>query len=218
MTRKLTLMVAAVLVLGVVAPDICSATDPSLMGWWAFDGNALDSSGNGRHGTLIGTPQFVPGVFGEALEQDGDDYVIVEGYKGILGTNPFSIVAWIRTTNTAIGQITHWGTDNNGQRVEFRVNSNRLRISGGGGNVQGNTDLTDGEWHHVAVAVIENASASSGDVTFYVDGQEDTRESTASITWDIVANPTLDVTIGWRPTQQDRPFIGKRFRAIYRCR
>ena len=41
-----------------------------------------------------------------------------------------------------------------------------------------------------------------------MDGQEDTIASTASIRWDIVANPTLDVTIGWRPTQQDRPFIG----------
>ncbi len=52
-------MVAAVLVLGIVAPSICSATAPSLAGWWAFDGDATDSSGNGRHGTLIGTPQFV---------------------------------------------------------------------------------------------------------------------------------------------------------------
>ena len=180
MFRKLTCLIAFALVLAAVQPGMGADADPSLMGWWAFDGDALDSSGNGRHGTLVGTPQFVPGVFGEALEQDGDDYVIIEGYKGILGTNPFSIVAWIRTTNTAIGQITHWGTHVNGQRVEFRVNSNRLRISGGGGNVQGETDLTDGEWHHVAVTVIENASASSGDVTFYVDGQEDTIESTAA--------------------------------------
>jgi hypothetical protein len=208
MFRKLTSLIAFALVLAAVQPGMGADPDPSLMAWWAFDGDALDSSGNGRHGTFVGTPQFVPGVFGEALEQDGDDYVTIEGYKGILGTNPFSIVAWIRTTNTAIGQITHWGTHVNGQRVEFRVNSNRLRISGGGGNVQGATDLTDGEWHHVAVTVIENASASSGDVTFYVDGQEDTIASTASVTWDIVANPTLDVTIGWRPTQQDRPFLG----------
>ena len=186
MFGKTTCLVVLVLALGLEASAM--GADPSLQGWWAFDGNALDSSGNDRHGTLIGTPQFVPGAFGEALEQDGDDYVTIEGYKGILGTNPFSIVAWIRTTNTAIGQITHWGTDNDGQRVEFRVNSNRLRISGGGGNVQGDTDLTDGEWHHVAATVIENASASSGDVTFYVDGEDDTRASTAAITWNIVAN------------------------------
>ena len=209
MSKKLIYLVSFVLVLGIVLTSAANAADANLMGWWKFDGDALDSSGNERHGTLNGSPTFVPGVFGQALEcQANPDYVTIDGYKGILGTHAFSITAWVRTTNTAIGQILHWGTHSDGQRVEFRINSNRLRISGGGGNVQGNTVLTDGEWYHVAATVIENASASSGDVTFYVDGQEDTIASTASIRWDIVANPTLDVTIGWRPTQQDRPFIG----------
>ncbi|MBC8218130.1 MAG: hypothetical protein H8E73_06660, partial [Planctomycetes bacterium] len=208
MSGRLTYLVVFVLALGMAAPGMGADADPSLMGWWAFDGDALDSSGNDRHGTLIGTPQFVPGAFGEALELDGDDYVTIDGYKGILGTNPFSIVAWVRTTNTAIGQIVHWGPHVNGERVEFRINSNRLRISHGNGNVQGNADLTDGEWYHVAVTVIESASVSSGDVTFYVDGEDDTQVSSDPDTWNITANPTLDVTIGWRPTQQDRPFIG----------
>ena len=208
MSGKLTNLLALMMILAAIQPAMADDPDPSLQGWWAFDGNALDSSGNNRHGTLNGNPAFVPGVFGQALEMDGDDYVNIDGYKGILGTNPFSIVAWVRTTNTAIEQIVHWGTHAGEQRVEFRINSNRLRISHGSGNVQGDTDLTDGEWHHVAVTVIENATASSGDVTFYVDGEDDTRASSDPEGWNIVANPTLDVTIGWRPTQQDRPFIG----------
>jgi hypothetical protein len=92
--------------------------------------------------------------------------------------------------------------------VEFRINSNRLRISHGSGNVQGNTDLIDDQWHHLAVTVIDNATASSTDVKFYVDGEDDTMESTDPDGWDIVANDTLDVTIGYRPTRGDRPFIG----------
>ena len=208
MFRKLAYLVTLALLLAVVQPCAGADPDPSLEGWWPFDGDAVDVSGNGRHGTLVGTPGFVPGVFGEALEMDGDDYVTVDGYKGILGTNPFSITAWVRTTNTAIEQIVHWGAHVNEQRVEFRINTNTLRISHGAGNVQGNTDLIDGEWHHVAATVIENASASSGDVTFYVDGEDDTMVSSDPERWNIVANPTLDVTIGYRPTQQDRPFIG----------
>jgi hypothetical protein len=208
MLRKLTYLATFALMLAVVQPCMGADPDPSLEGWWTFDGHAIDVSGNDRHGTLVGTPSFGPGVFGESLELDGDDYVTVDGYKGILGTNPFSITAWVTTTNTAIEQIVHWGNHAGEQRVEFRINSNRLRVSHGSGNVQGNTDLTDGEWYHVAVTVIENASASSGDVTFYVDGEDDTRVSSDPESWNIVANPTLDVTIGWRPTQQDRPFIG----------
>ena len=207
MYKRLICLAVLVLVLSAAEPGM--GADVNLMGWWTFDGHALDTSGNDRHGTLHGSPQFVPGVFGEALElQDNPDYVTIDGYKGILGTNPFSIACWVRTTNTAIEQIVHWGAHAGGQRVEFRINSNRLRISHGNGNVQGNTDLTDGEWHHVAVTVIESATASSGDVLFYVDGQDDTMVSSDPDAWDIVANPTLDLTIGWRPTQQDRPFIG----------
>jgi hypothetical protein len=209
MSKKFVYLVCFVLVLSIALTSAANAADPNLMGWWKFDGDALDSSGNERHGTLNGSPTFGPGVFGQALEcQANPDYVTIDGYKGILGTHAFSITAWVKTTNTAIEQIVHWGAHADGQRVEFRINNNMLRISHGGGNVQGNTDLTDGEWYHVAVTVIDNATASSGDVTFYVDGQDDTIESTDPDGWDIVANATLDVTIGWRPTQQDRPFIG----------
>ncbi len=198
-----------VVVLCLILTSTANAADPNLVGWWKFDGDALDTSGNERHGTLNGTPQFGPGVYGEALEFDGDDYVTIDGYKGVLGTHAFSITAWVKTSNPAnIEQIVHWGADVGGQRVEFRINSNRLRISHGNGNVQGNTDLIDGEWHHVAVTVIDNATASSTDVKFYVDGQDDTMESTDQDGWDIVANDTLDVTMGYRPTRGDRPFIG----------
>ncbi len=182
--------------------------DPNLVGWWTFDGNALDSSGNGRDGLINGDPLFVAGVYGEALELDGDDYVTVGGYKGILGTHAFSIAAWIKTTNTAQQQITLWGADVSLQRVEFRLQANRLRISHGSGNVQGNSDLTDGEWHHVAATAVENATASSGDVTLYVDGSDDTRSSSDPDAFDVVANPELDLCIGYRHTRGDRPFIG----------
>ncbi len=210
MSKKLIYLVCFMFSLCLVLTGAANAADPNLMCWWTFDGNALDTSGNERHGTLNGSPTFGPGVFGQALEfQDNPDYVTIDGYKGVLGTHAFSITAWVKTANPAnIEQIVHWGAHVGGQRVEFRINSNRLRISHGDGNVQGNTDLIDGEWHHVAVTVIDNATASSGDVTFYVDGEDDTMESTDPDGWDIVANATLDVTIGWRPTQQDRPFIG----------
>ena len=210
MCRKLTYFAVLFLAFGLVTPSMGADPDAGLIGWWTFDGHALDVSGNDRHGTLHGSPQYGPGVFGEALEfQDNPDYVTIDGYKGVLGTSAFSIAAWVKTSNPAnIEQIVHWGADVNGQRVEFRINSNRLRISHGSGNIQGNTDLIDDQWHHVAVTVIDNATASSTDVKFYVDGEDDTMESTDPDGWDIIAHDTLDVTIGYRPTRSDRPFIG----------
>ena len=43
--------------------------DPSLMGWWTFDGDALDASGNGRDGLISGDPLFVTGVYDKAIDR-----------------------------------------------------------------------------------------------------------------------------------------------------
>ncbi len=204
--QKLAFLASSVLVLGLLLSTAVGA--PDLVGWWTFDdegtGTALDSSSYERHGSFGGSPQFVAGVLGDALEFDGDDYVTIDGYKGVLGTHAFSITGWIKTTNTATQEIVYWGTYSGGHRVEFRIDSNRLRISHGIGNAQGDTDVTDGEWHHVVVTLPENCRID--DVRFYVDGRDDTQPRSDPDVFDIVGG--WDVTIGWRPSQTDRPFIG----------
>ena len=204
MHKKLISLISIIFMLSVASPCI-GADDPSLMGWWTFDGHSNDVSGNDRHGTLNGDPQFVPGVFGPSIELDGDDYVTIDGYKGILGTNPLSIACWIRTTNTATQQIVLYGTDINGQRIEYRIESDELRLSNGNGNARSTTAVNDGEWHHIVVTLPENALID--DARFYLDGQPDTlTRSDADSLFNMVAD--WDVTIGYRPTRQDRPFIG----------
>ncbi|MHC4494915.1 MAG: LamG-like jellyroll fold domain-containing protein, partial [Planctomycetota bacterium] len=171
--------------------------DPNLVAWWKLDddgsGIVVDSSGSGHHGTLHGDPQYVAGFDGDALELDGiGDFVQMDGYKGVLGTNAFSITAWIRVGNN--GQMVSWGNTGTNRRVEFRVNGGRLRADTGGGNVQGDTNILDDEWHHVAVTVIADATLSSGDVTLYLDGQDDTRISSDTNVFDMTSN--FDVKIG----------------------
>jgi hypothetical protein len=51
MPTKLIFLVSFIFLLGVVSPGM-GDDDPSLMGWWTFDDNALDTSGNGRHGKI----------------------------------------------------------------------------------------------------------------------------------------------------------------------
>ncbi len=171
--------------------------DPDLVGWWKLDddgsGFVTDSSGYGHHGTLNGDPLWVAGYDGDALEFDNaGDFVSIDGYKGIMGTNPFTITAWIKTSIN--GQMISWGSTGTGQRIEFRVNSGRLRFDTSGGNVQGDTNVLDNEWHHVALTVTENATISSGDIIFYLDGQDDTRTSSDTDVLNITSN--FDVKIG----------------------
>ena len=51
----------------------------NLLVYYAFDGNANDSSGNGLNGQEIGAPIYVDGVENQAIQLNGiDDYVDVE--------------------------------------------------------------------------------------------------------------------------------------------
>ncbi|MCP4613538.1 MAG: LamG domain-containing protein [Planctomycetes bacterium] len=176
---------------------LTSIYDPDLVGWWKLDddgsGFLTDSSGYGNHGTINGDPLWVAGFDGDALEFDNaGDYISIDGYKGVTGTNPFTITAWIKTTTN--GQMISWGSGGTGQRVEFRINGGRLRCDSAGGNIQADTNVLDNQWHHVAVTVIENATLSSGDVTFYLDGQDDTRTSSDTDSFNITSS--YDVKIG----------------------
>jgi len=185
--------------------------DPAnLLAHLAFDGNANDSAG-GLNGTLIENASFDAGQQGQALSLNTvtvTDYVEITGYKGIEGTSAFSMALWLKTAETIEQQIVYFGTQTNGQRCEFRVHTNgHIRMGAGGGQVEGFTDVTDGNWHHVVVTIKENATTSSSDVRIYVDGRDDTQESTDTQAYDIVSE--WDLTIGYRPSQADRFLIGQ---------
>ncbi|MBA7632253.1 hypothetical protein ES703_39796 [subsurface metagenome] len=179
----------------------------NLVAHWQFEGNANDSSGSSLHGTVMGEPTFVAGKVGQAISLRGlNDFVEITGYKGILGPNAVTVTAWINTTSTVTGTIVGWGPNVDGQRFGFRIDENRLRIENAGGNVQGDSDVTDGGWHHVAVTVQENVTISYPDVILYVDGIDDTRPSEDPDAFNLAADQ--DVRIGSRPASNDRFFMG----------
>ena len=165
MYRNMLLSISFLLVLG---GSLASAGHPYPLCWLKFDGDALDASGNGYHGTLMGNPApaFVAGVFDQALdttEANGPGYVAIEGFKGILGGSPFSICAWINTSDET-GTLVGWGSPAGGvTRFEFRPDLDELRAESSG-NVQGLTQLPDNEWIHVAVTVKAGAVINDPDV------------------------------------------------------
>jgi hypothetical protein len=76
-------------------PEV-AVTDPTLVGWWTLDegvgGTAVDWSGHGDHGTLVGDPQWVDGYHGGALDFDGNDHVDT-GNTTDLAT--WTVAAWV---------------------------------------------------------------------------------------------------------------------------
>jgi len=187
-----------------------------LQAHYEFEGNANDSSGNARHGTEMGNPFFEAGKVGQAISLDGiNDYVEITGYKGILGSSAVTVTAWIRTSSTgttdtgsdSTNAIVGWGSGAANQRFGFRIDDGRLRAEHAGGNVQGQSNMADGQWHHIAVTVQENSTISYPDVILYLDGKDDTRPTTDPDPFNITA--AGDVRIGSRPAGNDRFFSGQ---------
>lgn len=114
-----------------------------------------------------------------ALDLDGSNDYVQTNYSGISGTGARTIEAWIKTTANTIpangGQqqiITDWGTFSTGQRFTFNVLYNgAIRIEIQGNGLSGNEDVTDGNWHYVAVVYDPSASNK---YRLLVDGHVDT--------------------------------------------
>ena len=171
--------------------------EPGLKGHWKFDEysgqSAQDSSPSGHDGVVNGGAVWhsYGGQINGALQLDGvDDYVEITGYKGILGSNPRTSTAWIKTTDS--GVIMNWGAI--GPSVRWRTvvdSAGRLRQEVGGGAIVGSTVLTDGTWHHVAVA---SDGGNIKNVVLYVDGKRDVPSSVGDRTIDTQSDG--DATIG----------------------
>ncbi|MHC4435644.1 MAG: LamG domain-containing protein, partial [Planctomycetota bacterium] len=82
-----SMQIAEVELLGVPAP----------IGHWPLDGDAVDISGNGNDGVLMGDPQFVAGMVGDAIDLDGvDDYVDCGNAELFDITGEMTVAAWIK--------------------------------------------------------------------------------------------------------------------------
>jgi len=205
MCRNAFHSVLVVLILCQILTGPANAGDPSLVGWWTFDDGSgtapLDSSDYRRDGEFVGSPQWDIGNKGGALHTSAGNYVVIPGYTGILGPNPRTCTAWIKTT-TADGVIIGWGLLSGGNKWIMRVNQvgggGQLRCEVDAGYHYGTTKVNDDQWHHVAVALEDDGSPDITEVQLYVDGVRDADNS------DLADEPintieAMDVTIGQNP-------------------
>ena len=155
-------------------------TDTHLVGWWKFDEasgtTAADSSKQGRKGALQGGLTFdkdsAPGRAGKALKFDGKEgSVQITGHKGVGGTAPRTLAAWIKT-KTSSGEIMSWGAGDFGKMWTFCFIRGRIGVTPRGGYLYMNDPTDDDAWHHVAVVVEEAERPNLHDhVKPYRDGE-----------------------------------------------
>ena len=96
-----------------MTPILCQpGLNFGLVGWWPFDGNASDMSGNENHGTVngatLGADRF--GQVGMAYDFDGvDDFIVVsDSNKFDFENRGFSISSWVKKfsqVNSNVGMV-----------------------------------------------------------------------------------------------------------------
>jgi len=105
MYRNLIWLFSFVLVL-----SIAGNVSAKLVGYWNFDEGsgtvAVDSSGNGNDGTINGTPDWIAGQLGGALDFDGStDYVEIPHNDSLSITEQITIAAWTNMRTNASGEM-----------------------------------------------------------------------------------------------------------------
>jgi len=179
----------------------------NVVGAWLFEegsGNiAKDSSGKGNNGEIKGSPKWVNGKFGRAMEFNGKtDYIVIKDSNS-LDLNFMTVAAWINLTNYSDDQrvitkeegvndpysvysLQISGTDD--KKLEFRPTLNKTRQ-----RVESVVDVPLGQWTHVA------ATYDGKEVVLYINGEIDKK---ASLTGDMMVNDK-DLWIGasefWTP-------------------
>ena len=118
---------------------------PDPIGYWPFDGDALDHSGLGNDATLEGDPEFVDGFVGQAIFLDGDDYVRMDGVADDVVNNDITMSAWVKTTDTGDWFSVNTGTG--GNVALFATENQRAAMYDSGYEGHSTTIVTDGEWH-----------------------------------------------------------------------
>ena len=183
-------------------------TDPHVAGWWMLDDTsgttAADASKHARKGTLGGGLSFdkdsVAGRVGKALKLDGKAGIIeIPGYKGVTGTRPRTVAAWIKTKSSR-GEIVAWGLEDFGKMFIFGFVRGRVGLVPSGGYLYMNAPVNDDAWHHVAVVVEEAERPNLHDnVTLYKDGEPAAIHDIGLLDlWPVDTGDKLDLRIGRR--------------------
>ncbi len=177
-----------------------------LIAEYLFNGNANDTSGNGKHCTGTEGAYMTDrlGNLNSAISFDGtDDYLVVADTDiGKFIVNGSSTVSfWFKSAignGTIFGHSTYYNdygwklcTASNGDDLEFSDDEYSTEVDFGSYD-----DVTDGNWHHI---ILMNTGFV---ITFYIDGSiENVSYDTNDIAYG--AADTLYFFIGARYTNRD---------------
>ncbi len=160
----------------------------SLVGWWPFNGNANDESGNGHNGTVSGAV-LTKDRFGNtnsAYYFNLFDYIETK-YIGVQGNKPRTISFWLKNKNSNknIRILMYGGNTFKGDNFTIKFNRNYqhdpcncwpntiegIAIDAGNMQLMYNTKTGDSvNWHHY-IYQVENNATNYRTIKIFKDGK-----------------------------------------------
>jgi hypothetical protein len=219
MYTRLSLWVCSVSVLGLFASLSSADITSGLVGYWKLDDGigttAVDSSGRGNHGTLVGSPIWTTSgadvrigngsLYFDYTEAGVSDYVDCGDQPDFDITDNITLAFWVKCSAFTVRYQYFFSKDigQGGYSIIRAAETRNLRVvfNGLGGQyyATGTRDIDDGQWHHIA-ASYDNAT---GIVAFYTDGELDVAEAASG---DLATND-LSLSIGGRDVRLSSSFM-----------
>ncbi|MEA5360795.1 LamG-like jellyroll fold domain-containing protein [Amycolatopsis sp., V23-08] len=141
------------------------------VGAWTFDEGAgivaHDSAGT-HDATLVGTPGWVPGQAGTALQLDGSSQYAETSGPVLDTTGNYSAGAWVRLDHTGswATAVSQDGNPSSAFYLQYSAADDRLAFSTSSGRALSDAAPQPGRWYHL-VGVHD---ADAGTYVLYVDG------------------------------------------------
>ncbi|GAA4612900.1 discoidin domain-containing protein [Actinoallomurus liliacearum] len=141
------------------------------VGTWSLDegtgGVAHDSTGS-HDANVIGSPAWVPGISGTALQFDGSGQYAQTSGPVLDTTGSFSVSAWVRLDRTGsfATAVSQDGAVSSGFYLQYSAADNRLAFSTSEGRALSDQPPVTGRW----CQVVGVHDADAGTYTLYVDG------------------------------------------------
>ena len=193
---KRTLPLACILAIGILAPHAqADILFNGLIGFWAANGNAFDSSATANNGSFPGS--YTGGLFGSAFDLSTASVTIADNAAYNFGSGDFSVGFWFNFNGASQNQVVFLGQDE-GPSVQNKwfVDYNYTNPGGFGFHTNGSilgyaasstVALPSSGWNQFTLA------KSGTTYSFYLDGA-----SVGSVTGNAsIPDPNAPLTLGF---------------------
>ncbi|WP_290060808.1 MGH1-like glycoside hydrolase domain-containing protein [Amycolatopsis solani] len=141
------------------------------VGAWHLDegsGTVAHDSAGTHDATLTGSPAWVPGTSGTALQLDGSSQYAATGGPVVDTTGNYSVSAWVRLDRTGswATAVSQDGDPSSGFYLQYSAADDRLAFSTSSGRALSDAAPQAGRWYHLTGV----HDADAGTYTLYVDG------------------------------------------------